>query len=82
MFPKKKHSLPEMETLSNRSLIRLILPLVAEQILVVLVSIVDALMVSGVGESAVAAVSLVDNINLFFIYKYMISYNTNYSKQY
>lgn len=56
-----------METLSNRALIRLILPLVAEQILVVLVSIVDALMVSGVGESAVAAVSLVDNINLFFI---------------
>ncbi|MCR5271465.1 MAG: MATE family efflux transporter [Lachnospiraceae bacterium] len=42
---------------------QLILPLLLEQILVMLVGLVDTVMVSKVGESAVSGVSLVDMIN-------------------
>ena len=55
------------EGLSNRALILLILPLIAEQFLAVLVGMADTAMVSGVGESAVAAVSTVDTLNILFI---------------
>ena len=51
----------------RRSLAALILPLIAEQFLAVLVGMADTAMVSGVGDSAVAAVSTVDTINLLFI---------------
>ena len=52
---------------SRRALIALILPLVAEQFLAVLVGMADTVMVSGVGDSAVAAVSAVDTLNVLFI---------------
>jgi putative MATE family efflux protein len=52
---------------SNRSLIKLILPLMIEQLLVVLVGLADSIMVASVGESAVSAVSLVDSINILLI---------------
>lgn len=58
---------PREETFSRQALIRLILPLIAEQFLAVLVGMADTAMVSGVGESAVAAVSTVDILNIMFI---------------
>ncbi len=52
---------------SNQALKRLIIPLIIEQILVVMVGFADTIMVSSVGEAAVSAVSLVDGINLLLI---------------
>ena len=52
---------------SNKDLKKLILPLVLEQFLAILVGMVDAVMISGVGEAAVSGVSLVDNINILVI---------------
>jgi putative MATE family efflux protein len=52
---------------SNKELNRLIIPLMIEQILGVTVGMADTVMVSGVGESAVAGVSLVDSINILLI---------------
>ena len=52
---------------SNKDLKNLIIPLVIEQLLVVLVGFADTIMVSNVGEAAVSAVSLVDSINILLI---------------
>lgn len=52
---------------SNKDLRSLILPLVMEQLLAILVGMLDAVMISGVGEAAVSGVSLVDNINILVI---------------
>lgn len=45
----------------------LILPLLFDQLLNVLVGMADTVMVSTVGEAAVSGVSLVDNLNMFFL---------------
>ncbi|MBO5484668.1 MAG: MATE family efflux transporter [Lachnospiraceae bacterium] len=52
---------------SNRDLKKLIFPLLVEQLLAVTVGLTDSIMVASVGESAVSAVSLVDNINILLI---------------
>jgi putative MATE family efflux protein len=52
---------------NNRSLLHLLWPLVVEQILTVTMGIADTVMVSSVGEYAVSAVSIVDNINNLLI---------------
>ena len=52
---------------SNQALKKLIIPLVIEQVLVILVGFCDTIMVSSVGEAAVSAVSLVDSINVLLI---------------
>ena len=53
------------ESIFNRqALVRLILPLLAEQFLSVAMGMADTLMVSGVGESAVSSVTLVDSLNI------------------
>lgn len=52
---------------SNRDLKRMLLPLVIEQILVMLVGMVDTVMVSSVGEAAVSGVALVDMVNYLVI---------------
>ena len=52
---------------TRRDLIRLIIPLVIEQILGVTIGMADSVMVSSVGEAAVSGVSLVDSLNILFI---------------
>ena len=52
---------------TRKDLIRLILPLVIEQILAVTIGMADSVMVSSVGEAAVSGVSLVDSVNILFI---------------
>lgn len=52
---------------TRKSLIRLIWPLVVEQILAVTIGMADTVMVASCGEAAVSAVSLVDSINVLLI---------------
>ncbi len=49
---------------SRKDLTRILLPLLAEQILAVTVGMFDSMMVSSAGEAAVSGVSLVDSINI------------------
>ena len=56
----------ERKIFSNQDLIRLILPLIAEQTLSMLVGMADTLMITYAGEAAVSGVSLVDMLNNFF----------------
>lgn len=53
---------------SRKDLMKIILPLFAEQLLAVTVGLFDSVMVASAGEAAVSGVSLVDSINLFLIY--------------
>ncbi len=53
---------------SNRDLIKLIIPLVIEYTLARIIGIVDSAMVAYAGETAVSGVSLVDSVNLLFLY--------------
>lgn len=57
----------EQSLFSRKDLIRLLTPLIIEQILAVLVGMVDVMMVGVVGESAVSGVSLVDSISFLII---------------
>lgn len=52
---------------NRQSLIRLIIPLIIEQFLLMSVGMADTIMVTTTGEAAVSGVSLVDNINLLLI---------------
>ena len=52
---------------SRKDLLRLIIPLVIEQILAVTIGMADTMMVSSVGEAAVSGISLVDTINILLI---------------
>ena len=53
---------------SNRELVALIAPMVAEQFLAILVGLADSLMVATVGDASISAVSLVDSISNLMIY--------------
>lgn len=55
--------LSQQRLFSNKKLTLLILPLIFETLLGTLVSMVDGIMVSSVGEAAISAVSLVGNIS-------------------
>lgn len=52
---------------TRKDLVKLLAPLVVEQILAVLVGMVDVVMVAAVGEAAVSGVSLVDSISILII---------------
>jgi len=52
---------------SRRTLVRLLIPLIIEQILNATVGLADTLMVSSSGEAAVSGISLVDTVNILFI---------------
>ena len=52
---------------SNKQLIRLILPLLIEQLLVMLVGMADTIMVSAAGEAAISGVSIVNDVNNLII---------------
>lgn len=52
---------------SNKALWRLVWPLLIEQLLAVTVGMVDTVMVTYVGESAVSGVSLIDSVNVLLI---------------
>ena len=52
---------------TNQALVRLIVPLVIEQFLLMTVGMADTMMVTTAGEAVVSGVSLVDSINLLII---------------
>lgn len=52
---------------SRKQLLKLLAPLVVEQIMAVLVGMVDVMMVAAVGEAAVSGVALVDSISILII---------------
>ncbi len=52
---------------SRNDIIKLLAPLIVEQLLAVLVGMVDVVMVASVGETAVSGVSLVDSISILII---------------
>lgn len=58
---------PENPLFTRRALVRLIVPLIFEQLLAVSVGMADSMMVASVGEAAVSAVSLVDQINVLLV---------------
>jgi putative MATE family efflux protein len=60
-------SLTMGERWNNRALFALLWPLVVEQILAVTMGAADTMMVSSVGEYAVSAVNIIDNINNLLI---------------
>ena len=65
---KLKAPVPEDQLIAtNRQLVKMIIPLIAEQFLVIFVGLVDTAMVSYLSEAAVSGVSLVDMINQLII---------------
>ena len=61
IIPKERLLFP------NTELKKLIIPLVIEQLLIMLVGMIDTVMVSSVGEAAISGTSLVDMINIVLI---------------
>lgn len=53
---------------SSRSLLFLLLPVMAEQLLVRLVGTADTVMISSAGEAAMSAVALINSLNNVFVH--------------
>lgn len=62
-----EREIPAQPLFPRRALVRLLLPLVVEQLLAMTIGMVDTMMVTTVGEHAVSGVSLVDNISILLI---------------
>ena len=60
-------SQPRAPLFSRQALLRLIIPLVIEQLLLMTVGMADTVMVTTAGEAAVSGVSLVDGLNMLLI---------------
>lgn len=60
----ENRSLETPQLFDRASLLRLILPLLIEQVLAVTMGLADTVMVTSLSEAAISSVSLVDNINL------------------
>ena len=58
---------PSSHLYTNRQLTAMLLPLMAEQLLITMMGLVNTFMVAHVGSYAISAVSLVDSINILFI---------------
>lgn len=52
---------------TKKDIVKLIIPLIIEQVLIMTIGMADTIMVAGVGEEAVSAVSIVDSINILLI---------------
>ena len=52
---------------TNKALVALIIPLIIEQMLAMVVGLADSIMIASVGEAAVSAVSLVDQVIVLLI---------------
>lgn len=52
---------------TRKDIVRLIIPLIIEQILAVTIGMADTIMVSSAGEAAVSGISLVDTLNILLI---------------
>jgi len=63
----KPHDNPMYPQFSNKRLIRLLIPLIIEQTIMVVVAFIDAMMLSSISQDAYAAISLVDVINLLLM---------------
>ena len=65
-LPKRGNRMKQIHErpFTNQDLLRLLIPLVIEQLLAVTVGLADSLMVSTLGEAAVSSVSLVDSVNV------------------
>ena len=53
---------------TRKELAKIIVPLMIEQLLAISIGIIDSMMVSSAGEAVVSGVSLVDTLNLFWVY--------------
>lgn len=53
---------------TGKELAKIIVPLMIEQLLAISIGIIDSMMVASAGEAAVSGVSLVDTLNLFWVY--------------
>ena len=53
--------------MSTRQIMAMLLPLMAEQLLITMMGMVNTVMVTHVGPAAISAVSLVDSINVLVI---------------
>lgn len=63
----KQESVTQPHLFSNQDLKKLLIPVIAEQLLNSLMGMADTVMVSNVGSAAISAVSLVDSINILVI---------------
>ncbi|MGI6687098.1 MAG: MATE family efflux transporter [Christensenellales bacterium] len=61
----------ELNLFSRKKIQKLLIPLIFEQFMIVLVGLVDTMLLSHVAESALAAFSLVDNLNLLLMQVFM-----------
>jgi putative MATE family efflux protein len=67
LSPETEKQKTVLNTWNNKSLFRLLWPLVVEQLLAVTMGAMDTMMVSSAGEAAVSGVNIIDNINNLFI---------------
>lgn len=66
-FPKTQLEPGQRPMFTRQELIRLIIPLMIEQLLAITIGMADSVMVASCGEAAVSGVSLVDSINVLLI---------------